>query len=86
MSDKKIDDNWYPENLDWYAKWAATVFILISVMFRGAGPEFRTFDLISGVLGTLMWLWVSIRWKDRSLIILNASMLIMLGSTLIREI
>lgn len=85
MKDKKIDDSWYPENLDWYAKWAATVFILISVMFRGAGSEFRTFDLISGVLGTMMWLWVSIRWKDRSLIILNASMLIMLGSTLIRE-
>jgi hypothetical protein len=82
---KKIDDDWYPANLDWYAKWGATVFILVSVMFRGAGIEWRFFDLTAGVLGTSLWLWVSVMWKDRSLIILNACMLAMLGSTLIRE-
>ena len=82
---KKIDDDWYPENIDWYVKWGATVFILVSVMFRGAGVEFRLFDLLAGVIGTTLWLWVSIMWKDRSLIILNACMLVMLGSTLIKE-
>ena len=56
---KKIDDDWYPENIDWYVKWGATVFILVSVMFRGAGVEFRLFDLLAGVIGTTLWLWVS---------------------------
>ena len=73
----------YP--LDWYVKWAATLFIIVSVMFRLAGPEFRTYDLAVGVLGTALWMWVSIIWKDRALIILNAVMMVMLGSALIRE-
>jgi len=72
--------------LDWYVKWAATAFVLTSVMFRLAGPEFRLYDLAIGVVGTLLWLWVSVIWSDRSLIILNAVMVVMLGSALLREI
>lgn len=82
----KLDDNWYPQNTDWYVKWAATVFILLSVMFRGAGPDLRTYDLIAGSIGTMLWLWVSVMWKDRSLIILNSVMFMMLGSTLLKEL
>ena len=81
----KLDDYWYGENFNWYVKWAATVFILASVMFRGAGVEWREFDLLAGCIGTTLWLWVSVMWKDRSLIILNAVMLAMLGSTLLKE-
>jgi hypothetical protein len=82
---KKIDDNWYGNNFNWYVKWAATVCILASVMFRGAGVDWRLFDLFAGCVGTALWLWVSVMWKDRSLIILNAVMLAMLGSTLLKE-
>ena len=72
--------------LDWYVKWAATAFVLASVMFRLAGPEFRLYDLAIGLVGTLLWLWVSVIWSDHSLIILNAVMVVMLGSALLREI
>lgn len=85
MSEDKVDDKWYGKNFDWYVKWAATVFILISVVFRNAGVEFRNFDLTFGVIGTFLWLWVSVMWKDRALIILNTVMALLLSSALLRE-
>ena len=81
----KPDTKWYPDNLDWYVKWAATVCIIISVMFRQAGPEYIFWDLAVGVVGTGLWAWVSVMWEDRALIILNAVMMVMLGSALLRE-
>ena len=82
----KPDDKWYPNNLDWYVKWGATVLILLSVVFRQAGPEWRVFDLIAGTFGTMLWMWVSVMWKDRSLIVLNSVITIMLASALLREL
>lgn len=83
--EEKVDDKWYGKNFDWYVKWAATVIILVSVIFRNAGVEFRHFDLTFGVIGTLLWLWVSVMWKDRALIILNTVMTLLLGSALLKE-
>lgn len=82
----KPDRNWYPENFDWYLKWAATIAILISIIFRSAGADFRFLDLSIGTVGVLLWLWVAVIWKDRALIILNAVSLMLLSSTLLREV
>jgi hypothetical protein len=86
MTNKKIDDTWYPKNFDWYVKWAATVFILTSVVFRISGTDFRTFDLLFGTIGTFLWLWVSVIWKDRAMIILNVALSLMLSSALVKEL
>lgn len=86
MNNKKIDDKWYPANFDWYVKWAATVAILISLIFRSAGPTYRLIDLAVGTVGVTLWLWVAVIWKDRALIILNAVSLMLLASTLLREL
>ena len=86
MKEERPDDGWYGENFSWYVKWGATVAILLSVTFRQAGPEWRMFDLAIGTFGTLLWLWVSVMWKDRSLIVLYSVMAIMLASALLREI
>lgn len=83
---EKPDQSWYPNNFDWYVKWAATVFILVSMVARFAGVEYRTYDLAFGTFGIALWLWVSIMWKDRSLIILNTVSLVLLASTLLKEI
>jgi hypothetical protein len=83
---RKIDDNWYPENFDWYVKWAATICMLIAMTARSAGVEYRIFDLGVGAVGVLLWLWVSIMWKDRALIILNAVSAVLLASTFLREL
>jgi len=72
--------------LVWYVKWIATILILVSVSFRYAGTEFHILDLLFGSAGAAMWLWVAVIWNDRSLIILNTIMFIMLFGGLLKNI
>jgi len=81
----KPDRNWYPDNFDWYLKWVASIIILISLAARSVGPDLRYFDLAFGIVGISLWLWVSIIWKDRALIMLNAVSLFMIVSAFLRE-
>ncbi len=81
----KLDDDWYPEGFDWYVKWAATICILTSIIARAGGVEYRSIDLGVGTIGVLLWLWVSIMWKDRALIMLNAVSAAMLATAFLRE-
>jgi hypothetical protein len=81
----KIDDNWYPDNFDWYLKWAASIIILLSLAMRAAGPEFRNLDLMFGWVGVMLWCWVSVIWKDRALIMLNVVSWFMLTVALLKE-
>ena len=63
--------------LDWYVKWFASVCILISIAFRAA-DGYALWDLGFGTVGVIGWLWVSIIWRDRALILLNGVSLMML--------
>ena len=81
----KPDRNWYPENFDWYIKWVASILVLISLAMRSAGIDYRMYDLIFGLAGIILWLWVSIIWKDRALIMLNAVSGFMIATTILRE-
>ena len=81
----KPDRNWYPENFDWYIKWVASILVLISLAMRSAGIDYRMYDLVFGLAGIILWLWVSIIWKDRALIMLYAVSGFMLATTILRE-
>jgi hypothetical protein len=81
----KPDREWYPDNFDWYLKWVASIMILVSLAMRSAGPEYRMYDLIFGTIGVGLWTWVSVIWRDRALIMLNAVSGFLLISTLLRE-
>ena len=81
----KPDREWYPDDFDWYLKWVASVVILASLAFRAAGLEWRNYDLGFGIVGISLWLWVSVIWKDRALIMLNAVSLFMLATAILRE-
>ena len=81
----KPDRNWYPENFDWYLKWVASILILVSLAMRSAGIEYRMYDLMFGLAGIILWTWVSIIWRDRALIMLNAISGFMLAVTIMRE-
>lgn len=81
----KPDREWYPEDFDWYLKWVASIMILASLAMRSAGPEYRMYDLMFGTIGVLLWTWVSVIWRDRALIMLNAVSGFLLISTLLRE-
>lgn len=63
--------------IDWYIKWVASVFILISIAFRAA-DGYLLWDLGFGTVGVVGWLTVSILWRDRALILLNGVSLFML--------
>jgi len=63
--------------LDWYLKWVASILILISMSLRGI-PGFVLADISISLVGVSLWLWVSILWKDRALILVNGVGLVLL--------
>jgi|TARA_R110002153_G_scaffold47815_2_gene135034 hypothetical protein len=56
--------------LDWYIKWVASVFVLSAMSIRGI-DGYQYYDVILSAMGISLWLWVSILWQDRALILLN---------------
>ena len=56
--------------LDWYIKWVASIFVMAAMSMRGL-EGFQVVDLTLSIIGIALWLWVSILWKDRALILLN---------------
>lgn len=62
----------------WLTKWGASIMVVIAVLFRSAGEEWHTFDLWFSLIGTTLWLIVSLAWKDRALILLNVTMALFL--------
>ena len=82
----KPDRQWYPENFDWYLKWVASILVLTSLAMRSAGIDYRMYDLMFGLAGIILWTWVSIIWRDRALIMLNAVSGFLLAVTILKEI
>ena len=68
--------------LDWYIKWIASTFLLAAMSLRGI-EGMQLVDLTLSLTGVAGWLFVSIIWKDRALIILNAAGLLLLLRNLI---
>jgi len=81
----KPDREWYPEDFDWYLKWVASAIVLCSLAMRAAGPEYRMLDIYFGWVGIALWIWVSIIWRDRALIMLNVVSWFMLTVAILKE-
>ena len=58
------------QDLSWYVKWTASLFILVGMSIRGL-DGFQTIDLLVSMVGVTGWLIVGLLWKDRALILLN---------------
>lgn len=68
---KRIQKSATPKyTIDWYVKWIASVFILAALSMRGL-EGLQVWDLGLSIIGIALWLWVSIVWKDRALVMLN---------------
>jgi len=63
--------------LDWYVKWVASILVLCAMSLRGI-EGLQMYDLGFSIVGITLWLWVSIIWQDRALIILNGAGLLLL--------
>ena len=72
--------------LTWYIKWAATVVIIIAVMCRSVDEIPKIYDQVFSLIGTLMWLWVGLQWKDRALTVLNSVLVFVLSVGVLRYI
>ena len=71
--------------LDWYIKWVASGFVLTAMSLRVI-DNWVTYDLILSTIGILLWLVVSIIWRDRALILLNGVGLIFLLRNLFQQL
>jgi len=71
--------------IDWYVKWVASVLVLSAIIFRSAGAEFHLLDLYFSFFGIGLWLWVSLLWEDRALILLNGAAFVILAIGIVRD-
>jgi len=71
--------------IDWYLKWIASFFVLSAIIFRSAGTQFHELDLYFSFIGIGLWLWVSILWEDRALILLNGVGWSFLAAGIVKE-
>jgi ABC-type siderophore export system fused ATPase/permease subunit len=72
------------QDLSWYVKWTASIFILASMSIRGV-EGLQQYDLMLSLVGVACWMWVGFLWKDRALILLNGVGIILFLNTLIRD-
>ena len=70
------------QTTDWYIKWVASAFVLMGMSIRGL-EGLQAYDLSVSMIGVSLWLWVSIIWNDRALIILNAAGLMFLSKNML---
>ena len=83
---KRIQKSATPKyTLDWYVKWVASILILSAMSMRGV-VGLEMWDLAASCIGVALWLWVSILWKDRALVLLNGVGLLFLLRNLIERL
>ncbi len=83
---KRIQKSATPKyTLDWYVKWIASILILSAMSMRGV-VGLEMWDLAVSCIGVALWLWVSILWKDRALVLLNGVGLLFLLRNLIERL
>jgi len=70
----------------WYIKWIATVIVIVAVMCRSVEEVPRIYDQAFSFVGTALWLWVGLQWKDRALTVLNSVLMFVLGAGLLRSL
>ena len=72
------------QDLSWYIKWVASIFLLCAFAFRST-QQFPFVDLCLSLVGVSGWLWVGLLWKDRALVLLNGIAVFILLSGLINH-
>ena len=62
------------KTLDWYLKWSATVIVCAGAL--AASLNIYPLGALLLNLGSLLWLVVGVMWRERSLIAVNAVVLV----------
>lgn len=72
--------------ITWYIKWTATLIVIAAVMCRSVEEIPKIYDQALSLVGTAMWLWVGLQWKDRALTVLNTVLAFVLAVGVLRYI
>ena len=72
------------QDLSWYIKWTASIFILASMSIRGI-EGLQLYDIVLSLIGVSGWMAVGLIWKDRALILLNGVGILFFLRTLIAD-
>ncbi len=72
-------------DITWYVKWASSIIVLCAIAIRASGvAELQWLDILLSLIGAIGWLFVSVKWNDRALILLNSVITVMLSIGLLR--
>ena len=84
-TDKEKKDR-LKESIAWYLKWFSSIVIVIAMSMRATGEvQYQIYVLWFSTVGGFGWLGVSLLWKDRALIMLNAVGLLILLSGILKS-
>ena len=53
----------------WYVKWASSILMIITMSLTAV--NIYPYNVFLGLISSVGWTYVSVRWQDRALIILN---------------
>ena len=56
--------------LSWYLKWASSIVLIFAMI--ATTNDLYPWNMFLQFIGVAGWLWVSVIWNDRALIIVNA--------------
>ena len=56
--------------LVWYVKWTSSIVMVMAMI--ATSNNLYPYNMVLQFIGCLGWLWVSIMWNDRALIVVNA--------------
>lgn len=71
---------------DWYVKWVCTVIVIVAVLCRSVEEIPKIYDVVLSWFGAIGWLYVSLAWNDRALILLNGVLTFILSLAVLRHI
>jgi len=54
----------------WYIKWTSSIILMVGMIFTA--QNIFPYNLYLHTAGTLGWIYVSIVWNDRALIVVNS--------------
>lgn len=66
-------------------KWIATISLCIAVYYRSIGDN-NLYDIIFSAMGTALWIWVGLAWKDKAILLLNTILFFTLIIGLVNKI
>jgi len=71
-------------DLTWYVKWASSIVLMLGMILTS--QNIFPYNLYVHFIGLLGWLYVSIVWNDRALIVVNSVALSIFTNGIVSEL